>query len=80
MSLSASVRSYIHNLNTLSAYAEFRNEREAARAAGENVSAAALAGHLGSYSELGADYVARVRSVISVNRLTDFDRAQLASR
>jgi Bax protein len=78
--LSASVRSYIHNLNTHSAYAGFRKERETARAAGEAASAAMLAAHLGSYSELGADYVARVRSVILANRLADFDRSQLASR
>jgi Bax protein len=78
--LSASVRSYIHNLNTHSAYANFRNEREAARVAGRELSAQELASNLGSYSELGADYIARVRTVIAANRLNDFDRAQLASR
>jgi Bax protein len=79
-SLSGSVRSYIHNLNTHSAYAGFRKEREAARAAGRELSASELAAHLHSYSELGQDYVSRVRTVIVANRLNDFDHAQLASR
>ena len=78
--LSASVRSYVHNLNTHSAYANFRKDREMARAAGRDLSAHELASNLGSYSELGADYVSRVRTVIAANRLNDFDRAQLASR
>jgi Bax protein len=79
-SLSGSVWSYIHNLNTHSAYAEFRKGREAARAEGRELSAHELAANLTSYSELGADYVSRVRTVIAANRLNDFDRAQLASR
>jgi Bax protein len=78
--LAGSVRSYIHNLNTHSAYATFRKDREAARSTGRELSAHELSAGLVSYSELGADYVARVRTVIAANRLNDFDRAQLASR
>lgn len=69
---------YMHNLNTHSAYREFRGQRRMARDRGEEPSALALAAALERYSTLEGQYVRRVRLVIRQNALTDFDRARLA--
>lgn len=73
----ASIAAYMHNLNTHPSYADFRRERARARAAGELPTGHALAATLVSYSELGEEYVATLRSVIRVNRLAPADSAYL---
>lgn len=67
-SINASVRSYLHNLNTHRAYRELRATRAAARAAGREATGVELAGGLSRYSERGEAYVEEIRSTIRVNR------------
>ncbi|WP_160970283.1 glucosaminidase domain-containing protein [Pseudomaricurvus sp. HS19] len=69
----ASVRSYIHNLNSSPAYEEFRRLRAAARAAGDVPSGLQLAQGLQSYSERGRAYIQEIRAMISVNELGHYD-------
>jgi len=78
--LGEAVRSYIHNLNTHPAYAQFRTERAKMRAKNEPLTGQALAGTLVRYSERGADYVKTLQSLIRANRLNDFDKARLTDR
>ena len=75
--LGGAVRSYIHNLNTHPAYAQFRQERAKKRAADQSLTGHALAGTLMRYSERGSDYVKTLQSLIRANRLNDFDKARL---
>ena len=72
-----SVRAHALNLNTHSAYLQFRLKRAQAREAGRPVRGDELAGALTSYSERGADYVKTIRSIISYNKLADTDSASL---
>jgi Bax protein len=81
-----SVRSYVHNLNSHPAYADFRKLRADMRRktmADRNdfgpTGGDALAKTLVSYSERGADYITDVRNLMQVNDLRVFDRARLAS-
>lgn len=73
-----SVWSYLHNLNTSPAYAEWRAKRAALRAAGTPLTAEPLLDGLVRYSEQGADYVALLRRLIETERLTRFAGARLA--
>lgn len=72
-----SVISYMRNLNTHPAYAEFRELRASMRASDLPLDAMGLAGTLHRYSERSADYVRDLRMLIAVNNLTDFDTAWL---
>lgn len=73
----ASIESYIHNLNTHRAYAQFRQMRAGLRAKDKPLDGMQLATALVSYSERGSDYVRTIRSLIRVNTLADFDNAVL---
>lgn len=72
-----SVQAHALNLNTHSAYLQFRLKRAQARKAGRPVRGDELAGALTSYSERGADYVKTIRSIISYNKLAETDSASL---
>ena len=72
-----SVRSYLRNLNTNSAYAELRAARAAMRAGREDIDAARLAGTLQRYSQRGDDYVSSLRTIIRANDLGAFSTARL---
>lgn len=72
-----SVESYIRNLNTHRAYAQFRQMRASLRAKDKPIEGLTLANALVSYSERGDDYVRSIRSLIRVNNLSDFDKAVL---
>lgn len=74
--LRRSVAAYMRNLNSHPAYAGFRRERAAARAAGRRPSGDALAGTLTRYSERGRVYVDEIRTVL---RFNDFDRLATAT-
>ena len=81
-----SVKSYVHNLNSHPAYADFRKLRAdmrrkttADRVDFGPTAGDALAKTLISYSERGADYITDVRNLMQVNDLRVFDRARLAS-
>ena len=71
------VFSYAHNLNTHSAYREFRALRETQREMGDVPDGLALARTLTRYSMRGEDYVHDVRAVIRANELDVFDDAWL---
>ncbi len=77
--LMASVRSYMHNINSHPAYTGFRAERARQRAAGQGqIDSATLLPGLLAYSEQGAGYLKRLRAVMEDNRLAALDRARLA--
>lgn len=73
-----SVESYIHNLNTHRAYAQFRQMRASLRAQDKPVEGLTLISALAAYSERGDDYVRTIRSLIRANALSDFDKAVLS--
>lgn len=75
-----SVRSYIRNLNTHNAYAEFRKVRAAQRGGQKGrvvMDGKSLADTLLSYSERGAEYTKELKSTISYNRLERADSLRL---
>lgn len=65
--VNASVRAYLHTINTVRAYAPLRKMRAAMRSRGKRLDAVRLAGGLLRYSERGQDYVDEVRAMIRVN-------------
>ena len=73
-----SVESYIHNLNTHRAYAQFRQMRASLRTQDKPIEGLNLVNALAAYSERGDDYVRTIRSLIRVNSLSDFDKAVLS--
>ena len=73
------VKSYALNLNSHPAYAEFRARRAKLRRMGHPLAGARLAEPLHRYSELGADYVRFLGTVIRTNDLEAFDDARLGA-
>jgi Bax protein len=71
------VQAYCDNLNTHSAYKDFRAMRAQQRSAAKPFDSTALAGTLVRYSERGMDYVKNIRAVIRTSRLATFDGAKL---
>lgn len=76
-SLDASVRAYMHTLNTHRAYRDLRAHREALRRKGRTPGGLALAGGVSRYSEERGDYTARLRRVIRGNDLHALDGTSL---
>lgn len=76
--LRASVRAYLRNLNTHSAYAELRQHRAELRRSGIPPTGMRLAGGLKAYSERGMAYVNEIREMIAYNRLQRINDARLA--
>lgn len=68
-SVSESVRSYLHNLNTHHRYRDLRLKRASLRAEGEPLSGVELAETLAGYSERRDDYVEEVLAMIIANDL-----------
>ncbi len=66
-SISQSIGSYMHNLNTGRTYQELREIRSEARQKGQDPDANAMAAGLMSYSERGEDYITELRSMIRHN-------------
>lgn len=77
-SLEESVRSYAKNLNTNAAYLEMRRTRANFRRSGRSPSARDLIPHLSSYSEDPTYYSGTINTIVTDNRLTDFDRSRLS--
>ena len=75
--LKDSVFAYLVNLNRHPAYAPLRAMRADLRAQGIEPDGPTLAAGLDDYAE-EPGYVEKIRALISVNRLTDFDGARLA--
>jgi Bax protein len=70
--IGASIASYMQNLNTHPAYAEFRSLRQRMRRQGKLLEPIALAMGLENYSSRGEDYVGDVLELIAQNQLTRF--------
>lgn len=68
MSVNASIRSYLRNINTHPAYLDLRILREKRRTEGADIRALDLTPGLMSYSERGEDYIDELNSMIRVNR------------
>lgn len=73
-SVNDSVRSYINNINTGSAYASLRQVRREARERGKPVDAYAQAGGLIKYSQRREAYVKEIRSMIRSNKQILLDK------
>lgn len=71
------VQAYVHNLNTFSAYEEFRRAREALREAGLPLIGTELAKTLENYSERREAYIDTIQLIIRANALGMFDKARL---
>jgi Bax protein len=69
----ASVKSYIHNLNTSAAYKNLRQTRRDAWRQNRKPNGVMLAKGLSRYSERGADYVSEIQHMIRHNSLLEFD-------
>ena len=65
-----SIQSYMRNLNTHSAYSQFRQNRAAMRNANKKIDGIGLAKTLGKYSERGTKYINDVVSIIKSNNLS----------
>jgi len=66
-SVSESIGSYMHNLNTGRTYKELREIRAEARSQGNEPDPTEMAAGLKSYSERGDDYILELRSMIRYN-------------
>ena len=67
------------NLNTNAAYLEMRRTRANFRRSGRSPSARDLIPHLSSYSEDPSYYSGTINTIVTDNRLTDFDRSRLSN-
>jgi Bax protein len=76
-SLQDSVNGYILNLNSNQAYQKMRQIRSQLRTEGKPLCSLKLAETLVRYSELGFQYIGRVKSVIKSHQLRHLDQAQL---
>ena len=72
--LSESVRSYLKNINTHLAYADFREERKKLRMSGENLSGYKLVNFLKDYSERKEFYIKDVKEIMTSNNFQKFDK------
>ena len=76
----ASISSYKKNLNTHQSYKEFREMRSQQRKKLRTISGLKLSQYLNKYSEIGYQYVDRLKKIIEQNSLTDFDDAVLSRK
>ena len=76
-SLRASVRSYLHNINTGHAYEEFRELRAAMRSEGARLDPLRLASALEKYSARGREYVHEIQVMIRSNGLNKLGQIDL---
>ncbi|QDP01599.1 glucosaminidase domain-containing protein [Thalassotalea sp. PS06] len=74
-----SVQGYMLNLNTVSAYNEFRALRRQLRDTDQAITGLELVDTLTEYSERGEAYTRSIRGLISYNELHYFDNAYLAN-
>jgi uncharacterized FlgJ-related protein len=76
-SIFEAILGYVHNLNRHHAYQSLRDVRKTLREKNLHVDGISLVNTEDHYSELGHEYVDRLREVISIYHLTDFDNCQL---
>lgn len=72
-----SMRAYMMNLNSHSAYADLRKARSELRKQGRKLDGVTLAKTLTRYSERGQEYVSTLLSIMNVNQLVPTDEAYL---
>ena len=72
--LSESVRSYLKNINTHLAYADFREERKKLRMSGEKLSDYKIVNFLKDYSERRESYIKDVKEIMTSNNFKKFDK------
>ena len=75
--LSESVRSYLKNINTHLAYADFREERKKLRMSGENLSGYKLVNFLKDYSERRESYIRDVKEIMNSNNFQKYDKGNV---
>ena len=75
--LRSSIIAYQKNLNTHKAYKDLRNARANLRKENKKISGLILVSYLESYAATGKEYVKILSSIITQNKLTDFDNAIL---
>ena len=68
-----SVIDYMRNINRHRAYQKLREIRAAERAAGRELSGHRLAAGLAKYSEIGDEYIKRIRAIIDGRKLALLD-------
>ena len=68
-----SVKMYIRNLNSNSAYKDLRDIRARLRDSNKPITGHKLAAGLERYSERGSEYIGELRAMIEFNKLTDYD-------
>lgn len=76
--ITSSVRAYMLNLNTHSAYKKLRQARAEQRARGEAPTGRVMTNYLTAYSEIPEKYGARLRGMMERNRLERFDGVRIA--
>ena len=77
VNISASVNSYILNLNSHPAYKKMRNFRSLKIKNGKNLSGIEMAIYLDKYAEIGLEYVKKVTNIIKSNQFNKFDNIKL---
>ena len=77
VNISASVNSYILNLNSHPAYKKMRNYRSLIIKNGKILSGSETANYLDKYAEIGYQYVVKVTSLIKSNNFNKFDNIKL---
>ena len=75
--LSESVRSYLKNINTHLAYADFREERKKLRMSGENLSGYKLVNFLKDYSERRESYIRDLKEIMNSNNFQKYDKGNV---
>ena len=75
--ISASLNSYILNLNRHEAYNEMRNYRNKKHRNGDPITGYEAANFLSSYAEIGYQYVTKVKDMIKFNKLERFENLVL---
>ena len=75
--LRSSIIAYQKNLNTHKAYTGLRKARANLREENKKISGLILVSYLESYAATGKEYVKILSSIITQNKLTDFDNAIL---
>lgn len=76
-SIYASIRSYMRNLNSHSAYRTLREIRMELRKEEKPITGLALAIGLSKYSQRGQDYIREIKSMIRQNKLTKLNSVDL---
>jgi len=71
-----SVVDYMRNINRHRAYQKLREIRAAERAAGRELSGYRLAAGLAKYSEIGNEYIERIRAIMDGRKLTLLDTVE----